>query len=273
MKPPPCDSRKTQAIESPDLMSMAQDHSEARRTESPFKGLAVVTGAGSGIGRAIVLELAGWGVTCGLVGRDLSKLEDVARLTKKVGIDAIPIPVDLRDPDTPSLVDGKIKSLGRKVELLVHSAGMMKFSRIEESHVREFSDLLAVNLLAPFALTKQLLSDICSSRGQIVFVNSSIVNHPAAGTVQYAATKHALKGLADGLRQEVNPRGVRVISVYPGRTATALQASLCEIEGRAYTPRELLQPEDVANIVVGALAMPHTAEVTDILIRPASRPG
>ena len=98
--------------------------------------------------------------------------------------------------------------------------------------MREFSDLLAVNLLAPFALTKQLLSDICSTRGQVVFVNSSIVNHPTAFTVQYAASKHALKGLADGLRQEVNAKGVRVISIYPGRTATPLQASLCQIEGR-----------------------------------------
>jgi short-subunit dehydrogenase len=250
---------------------MAQGRHAIHVTESPFKGLAVVTGASSGIGRAIVLELAGWGVTCCLVGRNMSKLESVARLTKEIGAQSIPIAVDLCDPDTPSVVDRKIRSLGRQVELLVHSAGVIRFSRVEESHVREFSDLLAVNLLAPFALTKQLLSDICSTRGQIVFVNSSIVNHPTAGTVQYAASKHALKGLADGLRQEVNAKGVRVISIYPGRTATPLQASLCQIEGRTYTPRELLQPEDVAEIVVRTLALPHTAEVTDIMIRPASK--
>ena len=85
----------------------------------------------------------------------------------------------------------------------------------------------------------------------------------------YAATKHALKGLADGLRQEVNAFGVRVISVFPGRTATPLQASLFELEGRQYVPKRLLQPEDVAAMVVQALALPPTAEVTDILIRPA----
>jgi NADP-dependent 3-hydroxy acid dehydrogenase YdfG len=129
-----------------------------------------------------------------------------------------------------------------------------------------------VNVLAPFALTKHLLPDIRASKGQIVFVNSSVVNHPAPGTLQYAASKHALKGLADGLRQEINASGVRVISIYPGRTATPLQASLCEIEGRAYMPAELLQPEDFAAIVVRALALPETAEVTDIMIRPASKP-
>ncbi len=100
-------------------------------------------------------------------------------------------------------------------------------------------------------------------------MNSSVVNQPAPGTMTYDATKHALKGLADGLRQEVNAFGVRVISVFPGRTATPLQASLFELEGRQYVPNRLLQPEDVATMVVQALALPPTAEVTDILIRPA----
>ena len=78
-----------------------------------------------------------------------------------------------------------------------------------------------------------------------------------------------MKGLADGLRQEVNALGVRVISVFPGRTATPLQAHLCELEGRQYVPDSLLQPEAVAVMVAQALALPPTAEVTDILIRPA----
>jgi NADP-dependent 3-hydroxy acid dehydrogenase YdfG len=234
--------------------------------------LAVVTGAGSGIGRAIVLELAGSRVSCCLVGRTMSKLQEVAGLTRKMGVESIPVAVDLRDPESASAVRDKIRSLGRQVELLVHSAAMMRFSRVEESNVEDFNDLLGTNLLAPFALTKELLPDICATRGQIVFVNSSIVNYPVAGTAQYAASKHALKGLADGLRQEVNASGVRVISIYPGRTATPLQASLHEIEGRAYIPGDLLQPEDVAAIVVRALALPHTAEVTDIMIRPALKP-
>jgi NADP-dependent 3-hydroxy acid dehydrogenase YdfG len=251
---------------------MAQGRHEILRAEGPYKGLAVVTGAGSGIGRAIVLELAASRVPCCLVGRTMSKLQDVAGLTQEMGVESIPVAVDLRDTESASAVRGKIRSLGRQVELLVHSAATMRFSRVEDSTVEEFSDLLAANLLAPFALTKELLPDIRATRGQIVFVNSSIVNHATVGTVQYAASKHALKGLADGLRQEVNASGVRVISIYPGRTATPLQASLCEIQGRAYMPAELLQPEDVAAIVVRALALPETAEVTDIMIRPASKP-
>ncbi|MGC2391714.1 MAG: hypothetical protein WA621_20145, partial [Candidatus Acidiferrum sp.] len=80
--------------------------------------------------------------------------------------------------------------------------------------------------------------------------------------------KHALKAIADALRAEVNELGVRVISVYPGRTATPQQEKIHELEGRSYHSDRLLQPEDVAQAVLNALAMPRTAEVTDIQIRP-----
>jgi short-subunit dehydrogenase len=247
--------------------------SATRTSSALLPHLAVVTGAGSGIGRAIALELARRGVACCLVSRNMSRLQNVVQLTNQLGVESIPIAVDLCDPDTPAVVDRKIRALGCKVGLLVHSAGMIRYSQVADSHIGELSDLVAVNLLAPFALTKLLLADICETRGQIVFINSSVVHHPAPGTALYAATKHALKGFADGLRQELNARGVRVISIYPGRTATPLQESLCKIQGRAYLPKELLQPADVASVVVHALALPHSAEVTDLMIRPAVKPS
>jgi short-subunit dehydrogenase len=233
------------------------------------RGVAVVTGAGSGIGRAIVLELAKSGVACCLVGRTLGKLEEVARLTARAGVESILMAADLGDLGVVTALAQRIRASVRHIDCLVHSAAVLSRSRVEDSTVEEFSRLMTVNVLAPFALTKELLPEIYANRGQIVFVNSSVVNYPAPGTATYAVTKHALKGLADGLRQEVNVRGVRVISVFPGRTATPLQASLCEMEGREYTPGSLLQPEDIAAMVVQALALPPTAEVTDILIRPA----
>jgi len=212
------------------------------KTRDLTQSLAVITGAGSGIGRAVVLQLAGRGVPCCLVGRTLSKLQNVADLVSGAGAEAIPIAVDLCDPKGIARIAQRVRELARPVGLQV---------------------------LAPFTLTKHLLPEICASRGQIVFVNSSIVNNAATGTVPYATTKHALKGLADGLRQEVNSRGVRVISIFPGRTATPLQASLFLAEGRQYQPEILLQPEEVAAMVIHALALPDTAEVTDIMIRPA----
>jgi NADP-dependent 3-hydroxy acid dehydrogenase YdfG len=240
--------------------------------EGLLKGFGLVTGAGSGIGRAIVLELARRSVSCYLVGRSLLKLREVARLANQVGVESIPIALDLSDAGVGATLAEQVRSFGRPIELLVHSAAVMSLARVEDTTLEHFTKLLTVNLLAPFAITKHLLPEICAKRGAIVFVNSSVVHHPSAGTGEYAASKHALKGFADALRQEVNAHGVRVISVYPGRTATPLQSSLCEMEGRAYLPDKLLQPEDIAQVVVNTVALPHTAEVTEIMIRPAEKP-
>src|SRR5438094_319306 len=80
------------------------------------------------------------------------------------------------------------------------------------------------------------------------------VKRPEVG--QYAATKHALKAIADSLREEVNPKGIRVLTVYLGRTATPMQQAVFQQEGREYHPDTLLQPEDVASVVVNALMLP-----------------
>jgi NADP-dependent 3-hydroxy acid dehydrogenase YdfG len=101
-----------------------------------------------------------------------------------------------------------------------------------------------------------------------VFVNSSLGLNSRAGVAGYAATKHALKAIADALRAEVNPDGVRVISIYPGRTATPQQRIIHEKEGKPYRAEYLLQPEDVARALLDSLLLPRTAEVTDINIRP-----
>jgi NADP-dependent 3-hydroxy acid dehydrogenase YdfG len=113
-----------------------------------------------------------------------------------------------------------------------------------------------------------LLPMLRSRHGQVVFINSSVGTRAPANVGQYAATKHALKAIADSLRDEVNADGMRVLSVFLGRTATPMQAAIYEMEGRTYRPELLLQPEDVAAVVINALTLPRTAEVTDISIRP-----
>jgi NADP-dependent 3-hydroxy acid dehydrogenase YdfG len=105
-------------------------------------------------------------------------------------------------------------------------------------------------------------------QGQVVFINSSSALTAKPTTAQYDSTKHALKAIADSLRGEVNKHGVRVLSVYLGRTASDMQARVHQMEGKPYRPELLLQPEDVASVVINALSLPRTAEVTDISMRP-----
>jgi NADP-dependent 3-hydroxy acid dehydrogenase YdfG len=109
------------------------------------------------------------------------------------------------------------------------------------------------------------------AQGQVVFINSSAAIKASAANVLYAATKHGLKAIADGLRDEVNHAGVRVISVYAGRTATPMQVSVHEFEGRPYHPELLLRAEDVVDVVLAALSIPPSGEVTDISVRPMSK--
>ena len=100
-------------------------------------------------------------------------------------------------------------------------------------------------------------------------MNSSIALQTArAGHSAYAASKSALKAVADALRDEVNGQGVRVTSVYPGRTASSMQAELHQQEGKSYQPERLMQPEDVAATILHALDLPRTAEITDLSMRP-----
>jgi NADP-dependent 3-hydroxy acid dehydrogenase YdfG len=111
-----------------------------------------------------------------------------------------------------------------------------------------------------------------ASLGQIVFVNSSVGLRARAGVGQFSATQHALRALADTLRAELNSEGIRVLNVFPGRTATERQRKIFRDEGRPYKPEQLLQPEDIATLIVDALALPRTAEVMDLRIRPMVNP-
>jgi len=156
--------------------------------------------------------------------------------------------------------------------VLVHSAGVISMGPVESAPVEELDRQYRINVRAPYVLTRALLPMLMPRRGQIVFVNSFAGLAAAPNLSQYAATKFALKALADSLRAEVNPAGVRVLTVYPGRTATPMQAAVHEMEGKPYRPESLAQPEDVAALVIGALCLPRTAEVTELFVRPMRKP-
>jgi NADP-dependent 3-hydroxy acid dehydrogenase YdfG len=154
------------------------------------------------------------------------------------------------------------------IDMLIHSAGVICFGRLESAAIEDFDRQFRVNVRAPYALTQALLPLLRSRRGQIAFINSSAGLNASANVGQYAATKHALKAVADSLRHEVNAEGLRVLSIYPGRTASPMQAAVFKMEGREYRPELLMQPEDLASVVINALALPRSAEVTDINVRP-----
>lgn len=237
--------------------------------DNPFEAkVAVVTGASRGIGKAIALALAAEAATVCLVGRDAHALKEVADRASAQAKGVASYRTDLtRDSELPGLITQLQRDFGR-VDILVHSAGIMSLGPLSRAPVADFDSQYQANLRAPYLLTQVLLPMLIASQGQVVFVNSSIGLTTRAEVCQYAATKHALRAVADSLRDEVNELGVRVLSIYPGRTATPRQATLHELAGNPYRPEQLIQPEDVAAMVLCALRLPRTAEVTDISMRP-----
>lgn len=238
-----------------------------------FSGQVVlVTGASSGIGEAIALGFAAQGATLCLVGRNLKRLGAVTKAARMTTDHVRSYRVDLTlDEDVVKLASNIEGDYGR-LDVLVHSAGVITLGKLESARIDDFDLQCHINVRAPFVLTQTLLPMLKRCQGQIVFINSSVGFTTGVNTGYYAATKHALKAMSDSLRDEVNEYGIRVLSVYPGRTATPMQAAVCKIEGKTYRPERLLQSEDVAAIIIHALSLPRTAEVTDLSIRPMMKP-
>jgi len=234
----------------------------------PLAGcIALVTGASGGIGRAIAVALSRKGAHLCAVGRNQAALAETVSAARQFS-QATGFKIELTVEGDLELLLQHLEEAGR-LDILVHCAGVMHPNQMERARVEDLDLQYATNVRAPYTLTQRLLPLLTVARGQIVFINSSLglaAKRPEVG--QYAATKHALKAIADSLREEVNSKGIRVLSVYLGRTATPMQEDLCREEGKVYRPETLLQPEDVALVVVQALMLPSTAEVTDINMRP-----
>lgn len=232
---------------------------------------AVITGATGGIGRSIALALAREGVNLCLLGRERVRGEGLLAqvATGHPGLRTAFHAVDLADIASMRRACESLLRDQARIDLLIHCAGHIVPAGYASAKIEDFDAQYFINVRAPFLLTRELLPAIRASKGQVVFVNSSAAQQKAkAGMAAYAASKYALMALADSLRDEVNADGVRVISIYPGRTATAMQQQLHEREGRPYRPDILLQPDDVAQAILDALLAPPTAEITDISIRP-----
>lgn len=222
---------------------------------------ALVTGASSGIGRAIALAFLDKGMHVYLVGRDVAKLERVAAHDPA---NTTIVAADLATQEGIALVG----AAASRLDVLVSAAGQFLHSPTALISRDRWAALDAVNLYAPILLAVTCLAQLKASSGQIVFINSSAIHTARPGLAAYAAGKCGLQAAVNVLRQEVNSDGIRVLSVFPGRTDTPMQRAVLESEGRSAPPGSMMMPEDVAAMVLAAINLPRSAEVTEVAMRP-----
>ena len=232
---------------------------------------AVVTGGSQGIGKAIALEFARRGIRLLLVARRQEPLDTAVSEARALGVSAEGRAMDLLDDESRARLISEIDERPSGLDVLVHSAGTIARADVADATIEDFDLQFQANVRMPFALTKGLLRSLERAHGQVVFVSSSAALVPRANAGQYAATQAGLRALATSLREEVNTAGIRVTTIFPGRTATPRQAMIHAWENKDYRPDRLLQPEDVAAMVGASIALPRTAEVTEISIRPMAK--
>lgn len=233
--------------------------------------VAIITGASGGIGRSISLRLAREGVHLVLIGRDESKLKNICREGRKKNIIAEYLISDFNQEFEVQEVIKRIKTSFPVINILAYCAGIFKFDTIKEYTYPGVQELFNVGVIAPYILTKYLLPLFEAKAGYIFFINSTAGLISKAKTGIYSATKFALRAIADSIRQEANENGIRVMSIYLGRTSTPMQQKIIEQENRNLNLELLIQPDEIADIIVKNMIIMKSAEITEIMLRPIQK--
>ena len=233
--------------------------------------VALVTGASSGIGRAMAQTLAAEGVKLALVGRSAERLQAVAK--KISAVESLVLPADLSRPaDVERVAADSLARFGR-IDILLANAGLYIPGDVVDGDANAWDELLAVNVNSVFRLIRAVLPQMIERKSGDIIVTSSISGHQAIQWEPvYSASKHAVQSFVHGIRRQVAPHNVRVGAVAPGtvlnelwgyRTPTEIEAKLANHEG--------LRSEDVAEAVLFMLTRPANVTIRDLVILPQNQ--
>lgn len=229
--------------------------------------VAIITGAGSGIGAAVAASLAGRGMALTLAGRRRERLEETAHALPS-GTPVLVQPTDVGEEDqVERMVTATLERFGR-IDVLVCNAGFGVFGPLETLTVEDFDRVLRVNLRGVFLSLHAVLPHLYEQgSGTIITVSSVAGRHAFSGGGAYCTSKFGLMGLMECAFQEARSHNVRVVTLTPGSVATPF---FDEAHVPVPDPSRLLQPEDVAATVLLALDLPPRATVRELDIRPTN---
>ncbi len=221
-----------------------------RTMGSLIEKVAIVTGASSGIGRAIAERLAQEGATVVVnYGKSADKAKAVVAGIESKGGKAVAIQADMsKVSDARRLVRETVQRFGR-LDILVNNAGMATFKPLVETTEQEFDQIFALNAKGPY-FAMQEAAKVIEDGGRIVNISSDGTHMGFAGVTAYLGTKGALEQFTRGLAHELAPKGVTVNTVSPGFTETAMMPDAFRETGAQMSPlKRLGTPQDIADVV------------------------
>jgi NADP-dependent 3-hydroxy acid dehydrogenase YdfG len=226
--------------------------------------VAIVTGAGRGIGKAIAGALAAEGAHVVLASRTADEIESVAAAIRAAGGSATPVPSDITDEGQVARLIGDALRINGSVDILVNNAGIGVFKPVVSMEVSEFDAMWNVNMRGVFLATRAVLpSMIRSGSGAIVNIASLAGKNTFKGGAGYGATKWALRGFAGSLMLEVREHNIRVVTICPGSVYTSFSRG-------GKKGAQITQPEDVASAVIFSVTAPARSMFSEIDLRPTN---
>lgn len=235
-------------------------------TQSLHNQVALITGATRGIGLAIARALAAQGCKLVLTGRDEKALRLISRELAFAKVKILTQPCDVRDPQSVDSLFRVIRQQCKRLDILVNNAGIAHANlTVDKLPLPLWQDVIDTNLTGTFLVTQAALA-IMKRGGTIVNNLSIMANRVFAGSAAYNASKHGTLGLTNTLREELRPKGLRVIALLPGATNTEIWNTFWPEAPR----KKMMSPATVATAVVNAILLPPNTTVETLEILPTA---
>lgn len=214
---------------------------------------ALITGAGRGIGRATAIAFAKEGINVGLIGRTFENLEKVAKELEEYEVRVTVAVADVSENDSVMAAVEHVKSELGPIDILINNAGISKFGKFLELTPEEFKNIIDVNLMGMYYVTRAVLPDMIERKsGDIINISSTAGQKGGPVTSAYSASKFAVLGLTESLMYEVRKHNIRVSALTPSTVATDLAFAENLTDGN---PEKVMQPEDLAEVMVAQLKL------------------
>ena len=215
---------------------------------------ALITGAGRGIGRATAIAFAKEGINIGLVGRTAANLEIVAKELEQYDVEVTMATADVSNNESVIAAVEHVKSELGQIDILINNAGIGKFGKFLELSPEEFKNIIDVNLMGVYYVTRAVLPDMIEREsGDIINISSTAGEKGGPVTSAYSASKFGLLGLTESLMYEVRKHNVRVTALTPSTVGTELAIDANLTDGN---PDKVIQAEDLAQVMVAQLKLP-----------------